>query len=165
MKKLMAMGLPLAALGTSLIVPAQQALALGWDANDMITRTTGSTGVNVATINQQTLSNWVTSLTTWIVGLAIVIFVLKVVFTAVDRMIFSKDGGKGAGGGNDRGKDDGGILCKIPLVGGYDASMSWKEIWIQFGKNVAIVAGAWLLVQILVGVVLFIFSAVTKTSS
>ena len=142
------------------------ASALGWEANQMISQTTGTTGMTAASINQNTLATWVQNFTTWILGIAIVLFVLKVVLTAVDRLVF--DSGGADKGGNvkrnlENGKGNGGgVLCQIPLIGAYDPSMAWKDIFIHFGKNLAIVAGAWVIVQIVTGVILFVFDALTK---
>ena len=141
------------------------AMALGWKANDMIQNTSGATGMNAASINKETLATWVQNFTTWILGIAIVLFVLKVVLTAVDRLVFDSQGdGKGGTRKNlENGKGNGGgVLCQIPLIGAYDPSMAWKDIFIHFGKNLAIVAGAWVIVQIVTGVILFVFDALTK---
>ena len=151
--------------GAAILSVPSTALALGWEANQMISQTTGTTGMTAASINQNTLATWVQNFTTWILGIAIVMFVLKVVLTAVDRLVFDSgpdksgqtkrnlEGGKGNGGG---------VLCQIPLIGAYDPSMAWKDIFIHFGKNLAIVAGAWVIVQIVTGVILFVFDALTK---
>ena len=148
--------------GISALATASPAFALGWNANAMIQNTTGSTGgMTAANITQESFADWVTTFTTWILGLAIVAFVLKVVLTAVDRLVFgSPEAGKGGGGGRGgRGGDEGGVLCKIPLIGAYQPNVPWKDVFIFFGKNLAIVAGAWVIVQILTGVILFVFTA------
>ena len=139
------------------------AMALGWKANDMIQNTSGATGMNAASINKETLATWVQNFTTWILGIAIVLFVLKVVLTAVDRLVFDSGAdNKKTMGQNAKGQNGGGILCQIPLIGAYDPTMAWKDIFIHFGKNLAIVAGAWVIVQIVTGVILFVFDALTK---
>lgn len=150
--------------GISSLAATSSAFALGWNANGMISNTGVSTGgMTAANITQESFANWVTTFTTWILGLAIVAFVLKVVLTAVDRLVFgSPDAAKGGGGGGGRGGrggDEGGVLCKIPLIGAYQPTVPWKEVFIHFGKNLAIVAGAWVIVQILTGVILFVFQA------
>jgi len=138
------------------------AAGLGWNANDMIATTTGTTGMTATDIRQETLAGWVQNFTTWILGIAIVLFVLKVVLTAVDRLVFGNNGsGSGDRGSKSDSKNGGGVLCQIPLIGAYDPSMDWKNIFIHFGKNLAIVAGAWVIVQIVTGVILFVFGALT----
>ena len=147
---------------------------IGWNPTDMLNKTnTGGGNFNATTINQQTVFNWVQTITTWVLGIAIVLFVLKVVLTAIDRMVFDPDkggtggggggGGMGGGGGNRGGRQGSGesILSRIPIIGAYDASMSWKEIWKSFAKNIAIVAGAWVLVQLIAGIVMFAFNTIT----
>lgn len=158
----------------SLMALPSTAFALGWDPDDMMDKAGTGTGVGLSsgTINQQTLADWVMGLTTFLLGIAIVLFVLKVVLTAVDRMIFKNDinGGGGGGGGGMPGRGGGGggggsngfSLANIPIVGAYPQDVEWKTIFIHFGKNVAIVAGAWVLVQIVVSVILFVFGTLTN---
>ena len=133
---------------------AMPAFALGWDANQMIQSTTGSAGMSIKSINQQTLAQWVQSIATWVLGLCVVLFVLRVVLTAADRFVF----GNAKEGNNAKGS----MLSKIPIIGAYEMDVEWGTVFANFGKNLAIAAGAWLLVQIIVGVVLFIFGAVTQ---
>jgi hypothetical protein len=133
----------------------QYASALGWEANDMIKNTTGATGMTAATIDQQSLAKWVTDFTTFLLGIAIVLFVLKVVLTAIDRMIFKDP--------NNKSKAAAGTftLASIPFIGAYPWDVEWKDIWKHFALQIGIVAGAWVLVQVMVGVVLFVFSSLT----
>lgn len=150
-------------LASFMMTLPQQAFALGWQAKDMIANTSGVTELDAKPITQAEVAGWVTSVTTWVLGLAIVFFVLKVVLTAVDRMLFqnkmdgtARGGAKGGGGG-----EDGSVLSRIPFVGAYPQTEPWKEIWIHFGKNIAIVAGAWVLVNLVVNVILWLFGAIT----
>lgn len=144
----------------------QQAFALGWGAKDMISNTTKTTELDAKPITQKEVADWVTSVTTWVLAIAIVLFVLKVVLTAIDRLLFQQNvatGGQGtraAGRGSATG-DEQTLLQRIPFLGAYPQTEGWKEIWIHFGKNVAIVAGAWVLVNLVVNVVLWLFDAVT----
>lgn len=160
------------ACATAVAAAPQSAMALGWEPESMVAQTTGTTGMTAANINQQSLANWVQSFTTFILGIAIVLFVLKVVLTAVDRMIFKNNisggGGGGAGAGRPGAPSGGGgggggfTLANIPIVGAYPQDTDWKDVFIHFGKNIAIVAGAWVLVQIVVGVILFVFGTITN---
>jgi hypothetical protein len=152
-------------LATAATIAPQYASALGWEANDMIKNTTGATGMTAATIDQQSLAKWVTDFTTFLLGIAIVLFVLKVVLTAIDRMIFKSDIGGSDGGkqrsGSGGGSSSGFSLADIPFIGAYPQGTDWKDIWKHFALQIAIVAGAWVLVQVMVGVVLFVFSSLT----
>ena len=138
-----------------------------WTASGMMGSAYGNVGTGgVTDFTPAMFADWISTFTTWALGLAIAAFVLKIVLTAIDRMIFSNEGGKatGQGGqGQNRGAkvQGGGILKSIPLVGAYDEELGWKEIFIHFGKQVAVVAGAWILVQLVVNVVLFAFGAIT----
>jgi hypothetical protein len=138
-------------LATAATIAPQYASALGWQANDMIKNTTGATGMTAATIDQQSLAKWVTDFTTFLLGIAIVLFVLKVVLTAIDRMVFQKPG-------NESGSFS---LSSIPVLGAYEPKVTWKDVWKHFALQIGIVAGAWVLVQVMVGVVLFVFSSIT----
>jgi hypothetical protein len=150
-------------LATAATIAPQYASALGWEANDMIKNTTGATGMTAATIDQQSLAKWVTDFTTFLLGIAIVLFVLKVVLTAIDRMIFKSDVGGSDSGSKQRsgGSSSGFSLADIPFIGAYPQGTDWKDIWKHFALQIAIVAGAWVLVQVMVGVVLFVFSSIT----
>ena len=142
------------AASTVMALPAK-ALALGWDPESMVAQTTGTTGMSAANINQQSLANWVQGFTTFLLGIAIVLFVLKVVLTAIDRMVLQDNTSTDAKKNGDT------ILTKLPIIGAYKDA-SWADVFKHFGKNVAIVAGAWVLVQIVVGVILFVFGTITN---
>lgn len=142
----------------------QTALAIeGWTPDAAIRGMAGNS-VSVKKFDEQTLMNWVQTMAMWLLGIAVILFVLKVVLTAVDRLVFGNQDGNvqfgGKGGG--KGGGDAGILTKIPAIGAYPADVPWKEIWIHLAKNIAIVAGAWVLVQLIVQVVLWLFGTVTK---
>ena len=143
-----------------LALPSTAMAAIGWDPKDMINKAGGDSGVGLkaGSITQESLANWVMGFTTFILGIAIVLFVLKVVLTAVDRMVLGNVDGSGKST-----KGNGGFsLANIPIIGAYDYNVEWKTVFIHFGKNVAIVAGAWVLVQIVVSVILFVFGTLTN---
>lgn len=143
----------------------QTALAIeGWTPNAAISGMAGHS-VSVKKFDEQTLMNWVQTIAMWLLGIAVILFVFKVVLTAVDRLIFGNQDGNvqfGGNGGGGKGGGDAGILTKIPAIGAYPANVPWKEIWIHLAKNIAIVAGAWVVVQLIVQVVLWLFGTVTK---
>lgn len=155
-KKIGAAVLASAGITTAIMSAPQSAMALGWDPQSMVAQTTGTTGMTAANINQQSFANWVQTFTTFLLGIAIVLFVLKVVLTAIDKMVFAQLDSQG------KAKEGDFTLSKIPIVGAYPPGTEWKEVFIHFGKNIAIVAGAWVLVQIVVGVILFVFGTITS---
>lgn len=150
----------------SIAAVPQNAMALGWEPESMVAQTTGTTGMTAANINQQSLATWVQNFTTFLLGIAIVIFVLKIVLTAVDKMLL-KGPSSGSGSPSPSSSKGGGSnifdLTKIPIIGAY--SGEWGDIFKHFGIQVAVVAGAWVLVQIVVGVILFVFGTLTSTVS
>lgn len=165
-KKALGGALLASGLASFMMLLPSHAHALGWKAQDMIAQTSGVTELDAKPITQADVAGWVSTMTVWLLGLAIVFFVLKVVLTAIDRMLFQNkmdDGGKG-GGGRGTGSAEETVLNRIPFIGAYPQDVPWKKIWIHFGKNVAIVAGAWILVNLVVNIVLWIFGSVTGQS-
>ncbi|RAP50740.1 MAG: hypothetical protein BZ138_06380, partial [Methanosphaera sp. rholeuAM270] len=114
------------------------------------------------------ISGWVGTFTTWALGIAIAIFVLKIVLTAIDRMLFASKSASSSGGmggkssGGSGGVTGGDVLTRIPLIGAYDSAVDWKEVFIHFGKQLAIVVGAWIFVQLVVNLVMFAFGALNQ---
>lgn len=164
------MGSVLGSLPFLAMMMPTQALAVGWDVNDMIGSADlgDNNKLDTTQIDQNTIFKWVQDITTWAFGIAVVLFALKVALTAIHRMLFANNGGGGGGGNAGRGSSGGGrsgggdgFLTSIPIIGAYDDNMAWKEIWIAFGKNVAIVAGVWILIQLLVSAVMFVFGTLT----
>lgn len=137
---------------------------VGWNVNTIITGGSANEQLGITEWSAQSVSDVVTKFTTWLIGIVVVIFVLKVVLTAVDRLLFSNSKGGGGGRGGGGGNSGGGLLTQIPVVGAYSETMAWKDVWIHFGKNLAIVAGAWIIVQVISGIILWGFSAMQKTS-
>lgn len=133
----------------------QKASAVGWEPNEMISSATGQANIDPTVVTQANIAGVVQTVTRWILGIAIVLFIAKVVLTAIDRMLFQDP----KAGRNSSDKD--GFLQQIPVIGAYPADQEWKNVWLHFGKNVAIVVGAWLIVQILVGIVSFVFTSIS----
>lgn len=164
-KKALGGALLASGLASFMMLLPSHAHALGWKAQDMIAQTSGVTELDAKPITQADVAGWVTTIIVWILGLAIVFFVLKVGLTAIDRMLFqNKMEGGGKGGSRGTGSADETVLNRIPFIGAYPQDVPWKEIWIHFGKNVGIVAGAWVLVNLVVNIVLWIFGSVTGQS-
>ena len=151
------------------MTPGIASAEIGWKPDDMLGRAeTGNGNLTADKINQQSIFNWVQMITGWAFGIAVVLFALKVALTAIDRMVFDPDkgnsGSSSSRGGSSGGRSSGGtsVLSQIPIIGAYDPSMSWKEVWISFAKSVAIVAGVWVIIQILIGLIMFAFGQVTQ---
>lgn len=120
----------------------------------------------------------VTAVTSWLLGIAIVIFVLKVVLTAVDRILFDRESNITHQVGNTNYFQNS-ALVSIPIIGAYpppesrpnnpyaeraDKGYTWKRIWINFAVQILIAVAAWFFVQIIVSLLLAIFSKTTTTS-
>ena len=106
------------------------------------------------------------TLTNWLLGISLVLFVLKVVLTAVDRILvdYEKNSAYQAGG-------ESSLLVSIPIVGAYpppdqysdggDTGYSWKRIWINFATQLIIAVAAWFFVRMIFGALLAVFGSLT----
>ena len=153
----------------SLALAPHEAAAVGWDAEEMM-NSAGKTGqLNVTEVNAGTVDKWVTGITNWLIGIAVVVFVLRVVLTAVDRMVLGNTqdgmGGRPGPGGPGDQQGSGFRLCDIPVVGAYPPNISWKQVWINFAKNLALVVGAYIIVQLIMGVILWLIGVSTSSGS
>ena len=125
--------------------PAFAAGDLGWDPTNMAKKINSQNGeVSNAQLDQDSVNSFVTGLTTWILGIAIVIFVLRVVLTAVDRMILGDENTNNS--------------FHIPFS--YKKDMEWKEIWKKFAMQLGIALAAWLIVNLIMQVLLWVFGTV-----
>ena len=139
-------------------LPSQAFAVTDWKPDDAIK---GNGSVNPTEVDADKISEWVKTFAMWIIGIAIVMFVLRVVMTAIDRMLFTKvkeqQGGMPGGGG--RGSSDSPLL-KLPIViRPYPETDGWGEIFKTFAIQLAICAGAWLIVNFLSGIVLWAFGS------
>lgn len=127
-----------------------------WTPQDMVGG--NGTAMGGTTITNETISTAVRNVATWILGIAIILFVLRMVLTAVDRMVFANLGLNARvpfsypNPGDERWDDD-------ERKAGAGEGWSWKKIFLNFAKNVAIAAGAWLIVNIIVSVVSYFLNA------
>lgn len=172
----------------------------GFDANDMLGDASKEGGFNVSKIDGAAINELVSNIAGWAIGVAVAICVLKIVLTAVDRLILGGDIRSGRveegpilhanqhmpkhGGNNDQS-----LLVDIPIIGAYPppdslnpefdyrddkgrainksfsndyrGGMTWKQIWLNFAKQLAICVGAWFLVQLFVGIVAWLMGTVT----
>lgn len=143
---------------SSTTVPTD-AFALGWNAKDEgvaigVTEPKADTYTTVA-------SSITRSFTNYAFGVAIVIFTLRVVLTALDRMVLTNTNG-----------DKVLRLSDIPIIGAYPdpvdqemyaderdgdkkqqaSSWTWSHIWRHFAIQIAIVSGIWAFIGILLGI-------------
>lgn len=153
----------LSAVGTAAIstgIPTV-ALAKGYSPNEILeSATDGNANIDSSQFDSNQLSERVTSIATWAIGVAVVLFVLRVVLTAVDRMVL---------GGEDQYGRQQSVLSGIPMVGAYPpkqddgSGYSWKDIWLNFGKQLAICAGAWFLVNMMVQVISWLIASTMQS--
>lgn len=130
---------------------ATRALAVEntWGVDEILDDAGGYGDQEYATVNGEQINARVRNITGWALGVAIALFVLRIVLTAIDRMVL---------GGQDQYGQQRSVLSAIPIVGAYpppsdQGGYTWKDIWVNFAKNLAIVVGAWILVNAVVGIV------------
>lgn len=160
------------AVAGSLALAPHEAAAVGWQPKDMMDAAGKTSGdIKPTQIDASTVDKWVTGITNWIIGIAVVVFVLRVVLTAVDRMVLGNtqdgmEGGRpGPGGPGGPGPQGGFRLSDIPVVGAYPTTVPWKKVWINFAKNLALVVGAYVLVQLIMGIVLWLIGVGMSSGS
>lgn len=131
----------------------------GFTAEGMLGDAGKQAGFNVDTVNGETINGLVTRIATWAIGVAVALFVLRVVLTAVDRMVL---------GGQDPYGNQQSVLSGIPIVGAYPpkqndgSGYTWKDVWLNFAKQLAICVGAWFGVSLIVGLVSWLMGTVTN---
>lgn len=132
-----------------------------WSPESLITETS-TAGITPADVSQSSAESLVKGIAGWVLGIAIALFVLKLVLTAVDRIFIPKGEGQPGRPGPARGS----ILQTIPVVGAYPppdgrgGGYGWKEVFINFITQVAICVGAWVIVQFLIGTILWFSKSV-----
>lgn len=148
--------------GTAIAISALPGIALakgnGWGPNDIMSNITDNTMKFNNTFDFSTIATWVQTVTTTVLGIAIFLFLLRIALTAFDRLLTKGGSGDGNNRGGTKG-EGGGMFTGIPVVGAYTSDVSWMDIWKIFGKNVAIVLGAWIIVQVIVSIAMFIFDS------
>lgn len=146
-------------------VPAMAAGPGQWSVNTMLNNAGNSGGVTPRSIDATDITNWVNTVVSWAVGIAVAFFVLRVALTAFDRMVLANSNttahvpGAYPNPGDER-YDPNDVQGNTPPEG-----WTWKRIWINFAKQIALVAGAWVLVQIVMGIVQMVFAATTSTGN
>lgn len=147
------------------LVP-ETALAAGgqWDVDSMLEKGGQTAGISVTTVTAETITQWVNRIVSWAIGIFVAFFVLRIALTAFDRMVLANSNSNAhvpfayPNPGDER-YDPNDIKGNTPPEG-----WTWKRIWINFGKNIAIVAGAWVLVQLVMGIVSMVMSNVVTQS-
>lgn len=134
-----------------------------WSAGTMLNNGASKAGVGIRNVDSGSANNWVVGIAKWIIGLAVVCFVLKVVMTAVDRMVLGNID-DGPQRGQRGGQGSGFRLSDIPMVGAYPPDVSWKQVWLNFAKNLAIVVGVYLIIELIMGVIMWLIGVTTMES-
>lgn len=134
-----------------------------WSAGTMLNNGASKAGVWIRNVDSGSVNNWVVGIAKWIIGLAVVCFVLKVVMTAVDRMVLGNID-DGPQRGQRGGQGSGFRLSDIPMVGAYPPDASWKQVWLNFAKNLAIVVGVYLIIELIMGVIMWLIGVTTMES-
>lgn len=141
-----------AASGVAVALAPAVALADGWasDITGNAAERTGDSGGKTVTASD--INDRVQSITAWLLGLAIGIFVLKVVLTGIDRILLDKD--------TNGAKDS--PLVNLPIIGAYpqpsekpggERGYTWQRIWTNLFLQVAITVAAWLIVGFIIGLI------------
>lgn len=159
----------------SILIRPQTAHAneINWDvgttANDI-----GLTQQAARTVSPTVITNIAWNVGTLLFGIAVSLFVLKVVMTAINKGIFGE-----AGNGNDKAHtrkgstgsissmykrdsvDDSPFdLTELPgVIAAYPADTPWREIWKKFAVSVAIATGIWVLMGVVIGVINWVIGA------
>lgn len=146
-------------------VPALAASSSQWDVSSMLNSAGKQSGSTPVDVSANTITTWVNGIVSWAVGIAVALFVLRIALTAFDRFVLANSNTTWhvplayPNPGDER-YDENDIQGNTPPEG-----WTWKRIWINFGKNLGIVAGAWLLVQLVMGIIQMVSSAATSSGA
>ena len=113
------------------------------------------------TLSANTLGEKIRAIAAWLLGLAVVIFVLKVVLTAVDRILNDRESSVDSHRGNTYYFHNS-FLVSIPIIGAYppperdgynhtENGYTWKKVWANFAVQLVIAVGAWMMIELIVG--------------
>lgn len=150
----------LSAVGSAAVMAGAPTVALAdWTPDDMLGKAGSEGSFDVQKVNGDTINERVTAIAGWAIGIAVALFVLRVVLTAVDRMVL---------GGEDESGRQQSVLSGIPIIGAYPpkqrdgSGYTWKDVWLNFAKQLAVCVGAWFLVGLIVGIVGWMMNSVTS---
>lgn len=136
------------AMSVGTIVPSVALAAPGWDPDDIY-----DTNSVQDKYDSGTTLEFAKSIITAFFGIAIAVFVLKVVLTAVDRLLLGGDSNSGF------------RLDEIPLVGAYTdpekggagdgpaSPWTWQRIWAYFAVQITLCVSAIALTSLLVSII------------
>lgn len=148
------MWLALGTAGAGVLAMPVPAFAAGqWKVNDMLNSAGKQAGVQPTTVTAGTITDWVNKIVSWAIGIAVTFFVLRIALTAFDRMVLANSNTTAhvpfayPNPGDER-YDPNDLDGKQPPEG-----WTWKRILINFAKQLALVAGAWAIVQLIMGIV------------
>ena len=128
----------------------------------MLSNGASDAGMSITNVDSGGVNTWVIGIAKWLAGLATVCFVLKVVMTAVDRMVLGNtNDGMPQRGGQRNQQSSGFRLSDIPLIGAYQPDVSWKQVWLNFAKNLAIVVGVYVIISLIMGVIMWLIGVGT----
>ena len=160
-----------AALGTAGVsilatpVPAMAAVGGQYGVSEMLNNAGRDAGVQPTVINGSTVTYWVNGIASWAVRIAVAFFVLRIVLTAIDRFVLANSNTTAhvplsyPNPGDER-YDENDVKGNTPPEG-----WTWKRIWINFGKNLGILAGAWLIVQLIMGIIQMVSNAAVSSGT
>lgn len=160
-----------AALGTAGVsilatpVPAMAAVGGQYGVSEMLNNAGRDAGVQPTVINGSTVTYWVNGIANWAVRIAVAFFVLRIVLTAIDRFVLANSNTTAhvplsyPNPGDER-YDENDVKGNTPPEG-----WTWKRIWINFGKNLGILAGAWLIVQLIMGIIQMVSNAAVSSGT
>ena len=115
--------------------------SLGWDPSDIAGNIAGTTNMNVTGFTQATIAGWVTSVTNWLLGIVLFLIVMKIVLTAVCRML------------EDQSTKE--LLQGLPIIGAY-SDPTWMPILKKILFNIGVALCAWVIVQLLVQIAVWV---------
>lgn len=131
-----------------------------WNVSSMLNNAGSNSGVGFKAdaLQSSSIADKVNGVASWIIGLAVIFFVLRVVLTAADRMVFANSNTTfhvpfAYPNPGDERYDENDLKGKQPPEG-----WTWKRIWLNLAKQIALAAGAWVLVQLVMTLVQFVFS-------
>lgn len=159
-----------AALGTAGVsilatpVPAMAAVGGQYGVSEMLNSAGRNAGIQPTVINGSTVTRWVNGIANWAVGIAVALFVLRIILTAIDRFVLANMNttahvpGSYPNPGDERYDEN-------DVKGNPPEGWTWKHIWFNFGKNLGILAGAWLIVQVIMGIIQMVSNAAVSSGA
>lgn len=150
--------------GIPLLAAPQVAMADDWVSGVLDTSAQNVGEEQAGKPTGDSVANTIKSVSGWIIGIAIVLFVLKVIMTAIDRILFDRDSSIVSRSGNTNYFENS-VLVGIPIIGAYPPPESrpndpyadkskkgytWKDIWILFFVQLLIAVGSWFFVNLVV---------------